>query len=453
MKTTRRTFFRQVVGFGSAAMVFWIETRTGFAMMQDQCTLPPFDNAVQLIPNEPRVVDRISAAEMSASGRAAQLAKLRDAFCKIRALSPTDLIGWDKQIAQHCLHCKGPRGPASNNIHYSSAFLPWHRAYLYFLERILRNLSKDNDLRLVYWNWENLSSNKLPAIYAPNTPGQCLYYGNRGPMGSGGTLTPAQVNVKPLLAIPDFLTFGGGTQGNTGAAYGGPHANVHNAFSPGDMGNLMYSPRDPVFYAHHGNIDRLWSSWAREAGHANPDFGSDKAYFYDENRKLRYILFNDLRDETKLGYKYSSYMTTTAPLNRLRQFNAVRTNNHAEFDPPAIAQMKLEGPRYLIIRNIHNLEQLPPARTFGIFADDPAPGTNSQLDKGFLGTVGTILSDEPHMDAGTLTAALDVTQQLPRLTTAHKKTGLDLTIAALDAHGKTTGKGIPISADSISLIE
>jgi hypothetical protein len=111
------------------------------------------------------------------------------------------------------------------------------------------------------------------------------------------------------------------------------------------------------------------------------------------------------------------------------------------------------GPRYLIIRNIHNLEQLPPARTFGIFADDPAPGTNSQLDAGFLGTVGTILSDEAHMDAGTLTAALDVTQKLPRLTTAHKKTGLDLTIAALDAHGKTTGKGIPISADSISLIE
>jgi Common central domain of tyrosinase/Polyphenol oxidase middle domain len=449
VKTTRRSFFQQIAAFG---MVFWIET-SGYGMMQDQCTLPPFDNAVQLVPNEPKVVDRISTIQMSETGKANQLKKLREAFCKIQQLSktnPNDLIGWDKQIAQHCLHCKGPRGPASNNIHYSSAFLPWHRAYLYFMERILRNLGGDNDLRLVYWNWESPSSYKLPAIYAPNTPGQCLYYGNRGAMTTG-SLTPAQVDVKALLAIPDFPTFGGGTQGNPGAVYGGPHANVHNAFAPGDMANLMYSPRDPVFYAHHGNIDRLWSSWVK-AGHPNPDFGTDKAYFYDENRKLRYILFNDLRDETKLGYRYSSYMSPRVLAAHLEQFNALSSEAHVPFEDRAIAKMRTATQKVLIIRNIQNLDKLGDTRTFGIFADTPAPGTQSTADPAFLGTVATIRSDETHEETGPLTAALDVSAKLPRLT-ANKKNALDLTVAALDAHGKTTGQSIPLSAASISLIE
>jgi hypothetical protein len=264
-----------------------------------------------------------------------------------------------------------------------------------------------------------------------------------------GSLTASQVNVKPLLAIPDFRTFGGGTQGNAGAVYGGPHANVHNAFSPGDMGNLMYSPRDPVFYAHHGNIDRLWSSW-NKAGHSNPDFGTDKAYFYDENRKLRYILFNDLRDETKLGYRYSSLMNPLTPMIRQEQFDSPTAESHVVFTARAMTKKVTE--RFLIIRNIHNLEKLPETRTFGIFADNPAPGTQSSTDPGFLGTVATILSEEHHEETGPLTAALDVTATLPKLT-GHNKNALDLTVVALDAHGKTTGKSIPLSAESISLIE
>jgi hypothetical protein len=449
MSVTRRTFIQQAFSVGSAMFYFWIETKTSFAMVQDQCTLPPFENAVRLIPNEPKVVTRYSTLEMNTAGMAGKLAKFREAICKIRALPATDLIGWDKEIAQHCLHCKGPRGPASNNIHYSSAFLPWHRAYLYFMERILRKLSGDNDLRLIYWNWENSQSRLVPGIYAPQN--QCLYWANRHLTTA---LTNQQVDVKPLLAIPDFPTFGGGAQGNSGAAYGGPHANVHNAFAPGDMANLMYSPRDPVFYAHHGNIDRLWSSWARQPGHKNPDFGSDKAYFYDENRKLRYIEFNDLKDETKLGYRYSSYMSPTVAVGRLKSFAVAGKEALFNMAPEAITRMAhTKGPRYLLIRNIQNLEKLPGTRTFGIFADKPPAGADSATDKGFLGTVATILAEEAdhHEESGPLTAALDVTDKLPAMVTLKKLT-LELTVAPLDAAGKTTAAGIPLAAESISFI-
>jgi hypothetical protein len=193
----------------------------------------------------------------------------------------------------------------------------------------------------------------------------------------------------------------------------------------------------------------LWSSWIK-AGHANPDFGTDKAYFYDENRKLRYILFNDLRDETKLGYRYSTLMSPLTPMARLEQFEALSAEAHIPFN--ARAMTKKTSERFLIIRNIHNLEKLPETRTFGIFADNPAPGTLSTADPGFLGTVATILSEEHHEETGPLTAALDVSAKLPKLT-GHNKNALDLIVVALDANGKTTGKSIPLSAESISLIE
>ena len=50
---------------------------------------------------------------------------------RTRDLPSTDVIGWTKLVAQHCIWC-ARNNP--NNIHYNWQFLPWHRALLYFLE-------------------------------------------------------------------------------------------------------------------------------------------------------------------------------------------------------------------------------------------------------------------------------------------------------------------------------
>lgn len=453
MSTTRRRFLQQVVTVGSASMVFWLETKSGFSQ-GTECTLPDFKDAVELIPNEAKVLTRYSAAEMA--GMSGPLGKLRDAFQQMQELSrrnPNDVIGWSKQVAQHCTHCNGGRtGP--NQVHYSQKFLPWHRAFLYVVERTLRKLSSNDDLRLVYWDWESKASRTLPAIYAPT--GQSLYWSNRGNFPAPTwPLSDSATDVKTGLLIPDFPTFGGGAPGNPGVAYTGPHASVHNAFLPnGDMRDLLYSPRDPVFYAHHSNIDRFWSSWARlhSEEHKKTNFGTDQAYFYDEERKLRFIKFNNVKDEAKLGYKYSSYMQATTPVKKLERFAVAA--NHAEFtiNDAAVKKMaRVSGPRVLVIRNIHDLDKFPQTRTFGIFADQPASGTASIQDPLFLGTVGTVFSGESQEEPGPLTAALDVSQKLPALTKVKHK--MNLVIAPLDAEGKTTAPSIPLEADNVSLIE
>ncbi|WP_442869378.1 tyrosinase family protein [Bradyrhizobium sp. CCBAU 11430] len=49
-----------------------------------------------------------------------------------------------------------------------------------------------------------------------------------------------------------------------------PHGAVHDLVG-GDMGNIRASAKDPVFWVHHANIDRLWTVWTKMAGHTNPN--------------------------------------------------------------------------------------------------------------------------------------------------------------------------------------
>jgi hypothetical protein len=456
MALNRRDFIRYTLAAGPVAMSFWIERDLAWADGQcgmpdpsAECTLPTPGQAQRFIPNEPKVQTRYSALEMAAPAMAGQLKQFRDAICLVRNLPKDDVLSWTKLIAQHCIHCAQSN---PNNIHFDWQFLPWHRGLLYFLERNLRKLSKHDDLRLVYWDWENPKSRTLPAIYAP--AGQPLYWANRNVSNPRLWPLPAnKVDVTGLLGVPTARVFlGTAVQGGpTPASFSGPHAFVHNAFNPGDMTDLQYSPRDPVFYAHHGNIDRLWSSWVA-AGHANPDFGTTKVYFYDENRQWRYVLANDLRDETKLGYKYSSLMRPRVPVASLRALPLAVTANHVTLAPQALASVKANGPQFLIIENLHNPEKAPAdAVDFGIFSGDPPPvGTDSTAHKGFLGSASRVRSSG-HDHAAPISTVLDVTGKLAKLTPQGKDV-MDLTVAPLDAAGKTTASAAPLAADKLELI-
>ncbi|HEX3553136.1 MAG TPA: tyrosinase family protein [Thermoanaerobaculia bacterium] len=451
MPVSRRDFIRQVITVGPVTMAFWMEKdllwakECGMPLASSECTLPTPKPPVRFIPNEPKVVTRYSARELADPSKATQLKQLRDGVCLLRDLPPTDVLSWTKQIAQHCIHCAPSN---ADNIHYNWQFLPWHRGLLYFIERAMRKLGKMDDMRLAYWDWENTVSRTLPTIYAPKD--QPLYWANRNLTGPRWPLSNAAVNVQPLLALPDFRTFGGtATQRSpVPATFSGPHANVHNAFAPGDMADLQYSPRDPVFYAHHGNIDRLWSTWVSIPGHKDPDFVDAKVYFYDENRVWSYVLFNDLRDTTKLGYKYSSLMKSTLK-KKVTSTDAAITGNRLTLS--AKVTVEAVGEKFLILENIH-LEKLPAnAVDFGVFTTQPPAGTAaSETTKGFVGKVSRVLSSGHDHHADPLSTVLDVTKVQDFLQASPG--GLKLYVAPLDVTDKTTAPAVPLSAEKASIV-
>lgn len=451
MSLSRRGFLRHTVVVGPITLILFTEADQLWAQGGVECTLPDHAPPVRFVPNEPKVLKRFSTVEIAKDSAA--LAKFSAAIGLVRALPDDDVIGWKKLIAQHCLNCASSN---SSNIHYDWQFLPWHRALLYFLERTMRKLSQDDSIRLVYWPWEDAGSRVLPPIYAP--AGQPLYWSNRGNLAAPEWPLPdSKVDVQGLLAVPDFADFGGTSVQRTPTplAYGGPHANVHNNFLPsGDMRNLQYSPRDPVFYAHHGNIDRLWASWAALPGHQNADFGDAKVYFYDENKVWSYVLMNDLRDTRKLGYEYSTLMQPDAGQPTFKSYlmgplakgkMALQANVMAEVEQP--------GSDFLAISSIHNVEHMPSdVVEFGIFARKPPVGTDSKLFKGFLGIASRVLSGgEGHAHNGPISVVLRVTGKLAELIQKDEKT-VELTIAPLDEAGKTKGEAEPLVADKIAVI-
>ena len=64
------------------------------------------------------------------------------------------VIGWSVQAGIHSYRCQ----------HGNWWFLPWHRMYLYFFERIMRAAVGD-DFALPYWDWTDPNQSSLPAAF------------------------------------------------------------------------------------------------------------------------------------------------------------------------------------------------------------------------------------------------------------------------------------------------
>lgn len=244
----------------------------------------------------------------------AEITKLKSAYQAMRALDtsdPNDPRGFQRQANIHCWMCS--EGGPSLAVHGSWKFFAWHRAYLYFHERILGKLIGDMDFRLPYWDWDVASHRRLPGAYtSPNNATNPLWNGTRV-MSPTDELPDEDVGddvMDAALTAGTFADFGG-TASFGGIPEGAPHGSVHvdvGGFS-GDMGHFETAGKDPVFYAHHSNVDKMWSDWNKgSATHTNP---TDAAFlnltwnFFDENKVWRSITAaHVLNHENQLRYTY-----------------------------------------------------------------------------------------------------------------------------------------------------
>lgn len=184
--------------------------------------------------------------------------------------------------------------------HGSWYFLPWHRMYLHYFEKIvasvIASLNGPADWALPYWNYSdttNANARRIPpAFRSPQLPGggmNHLFVANRSAASNSGGIVASPPFVALAAALNDSTFSGQSTGGNPG--FGGPQTNLSH--SGGVIGRLEQTPHgsmhvavggpggwmsgfntaglDPLFWLHHANIDRLWVVWRkRNAQHLNP---------------------------------------------------------------------------------------------------------------------------------------------------------------------------------------
>jgi tyrosinase len=204
--------------------------------------------------------------------RAPQLATLRGAFRAVQGLN--DDRGYQYHAGIHGLplpkYCKIAHGQA--------LFLPWHRAYLYNFEMALRD--QVPDATLAWWDWR--VTREVPRAFADRTADGgpnplfsvrindvALRQGRRDPDPTARILSrepdtarqpglpgapplPTRADIDGLMGLGQFNDFQEQLEGF--------HNDVH-VWVGGHMSDIPYAAYDPIFWAHHTMIDRIWRLW------------------------------------------------------------------------------------------------------------------------------------------------------------------------------------------------
>ena len=128
---------------------------------------------------------------------------------------------------------------------------------------------------------------------------------------------PTQQDVDNILAIETWRDFGGGmdVDQSFGVVDMVPHNTMHvwiggqpSAAVAGLMTDNLTAAFDPIFWAHHGNVDRLWARWQERHPGVDPSDPSDVLPGVNST-------VEDSLSIGKLGYEYAAdtYVLPTEP--------------------------------------------------------------------------------------------------------------------------------------------
>jgi tyrosinase len=270
-----------------------------------------------------------------------------------------DPTSWRYQAAIHGV-APGVRADRWRNQcqHTTWFFLPWHRLYLYWFERIvLKAMEKIDEIppdvrrewALPYWNYSRQGSNdyaKLPAAFKAKTmedgDSNPLFVEEREPGINADDPLPADAIRELAYFQPVFSV----TRLNVVTGFGGPktrwhhlgeppnyspgvlemipHATVHGEVGGegGFMSDFPTAPLDPIFWLHHANIDRMWVAWLAQAAEPPLSNPSDSEWlefsfdFHDEEgREVRSTPAEAVRTED-LWYTYEDATVPADPRRR-----------------------------------------------------------------------------------------------------------------------------------------
>jgi tyrosinase len=217
---------------------------------------------------------------------------------------------------------------------YATQFVSWHRLYVWHFERICEKMA-GRPFSLPYWNYLDLSQLKLPsavlsekvrvdgklvdnALYFPDRRPDFVTNGLRAIKGD-----PADTDITALQTMKTKVFFDISTSAGTSrdgfvtALDGSPHGSVHVRVGTNDgagMGAFQTAARDPIFWLHHANIDRLWESWRVPGANGSSDkdpkapkasaWLNKKFMFAGVDGKPSVKLASEALSLSGLGYRY-----------------------------------------------------------------------------------------------------------------------------------------------------
>ena len=269
---------------------------------------------------------------------------------------------WENYAKIHAWHCTGEAGADPHGVlqvHWSWHFLPWHRGYIYFLERILAQALKDQHLddttfAYPFWDWtvhQEMPNTKTRAAKGLASPlwgydltqenmvnadtlgfdNLALFNGNRGPSLTKSTMSPdnemtadSKAHIREAMAylsapyINLALTlpweeFGGKidiARTSQGILEAGPHNDGHDWCgtrfgSNRDMGTLKFAAQDPIFFMHHGNIDRIFSLYPGQMPDLDGPWGQQTYDYTDADGSTVTVSVKEIMTTMTAAVKYA----------------------------------------------------------------------------------------------------------------------------------------------------
>jgi tyrosinase len=285
--------------------------------------------------------------------------------------------------------------------HFSWYFLPWHRGYLGYFEKIVRShvvkLGGPEDWALPYWNYSDPDTQKAWILrkefrddVLPADPTNPRWDGKPNPLsrpcrqvalencGEGdeswkqtGDLEIGTDNVSlKCLQVESFFN----EVGDGDESFGGPRTRfMHDAQTPAEqvVGQVESTPHgdihmcvngwmsdfntaalDPVFWLHHCNIDRLWEVWRGLTNEGNP---SDAAWLRGQNFRLHDEAAAEVTFTTEqmletasalFAYKYDNISPPRIAHRRFRTLLTADTETARNFEESvAMAEEKRGKPK------------------------------------------------------------------------------------------------------------
>lgn len=385
-------------------------------------------------------------------------------------------LSWQWQTQVHGMSIPQPPDDFRKQCqHFNWFFLPWHRMYLFHFEAILRSIIEGLDSvsqetkdewALPYWDYDRADARFLPPPFRarfieddPARPNPLFEPQRLGSMNAGTSgITPAQSGAAawfpatPFAEATPLSGFGGsivrqwshgGPQG--GPLENGPHGSVHVAVAGGAvpaMGRFETAGRDPIFWLHHANIDRLWEVWRTTTGQGLDesdtgflDFGF---HFLDADGVDETMTPRDVVDTPPLGYTYEDIgVPASAGLPRGGQrmprgtertegpdrIGAVDHSITLAEGLPNVVEIPVSDlprstdaatlpPLHLSVE--HLTAEPEPGATYGVFVDPDGDGPAESVLVGTLPLFGLAESNEPDADHG-VSYTFDITQAVATL--------------------------------------